>query len=667
MCGISALIGANGISTELLGTFSETVRHRGPDGEGMVFFCGPDLVPAARGSKDTPRAAYESELPYRPSVGPIPFCPTVALAHRRLSILDLSPAGHQPMCCMAGKNWITFNGEIYNYLELREELRSLGHAFSTGTDTEVILAGYAEWGAACLERFQGMFAFVIIDLSKRRLFAARDRFGIKPAYYHVSNAGVLAFASEIKQFTVLPGWSARLNPQRAYDFLAWNTHDHSAETLFAGVFQLRGGELVDLPLDEAMALSCRPGSRLPVQSWYRPAPDGRLPDSAEQALLEHMQDSVALHLRSDVPVGSCLSGGLDSSTIVCLVNRSLRASVAPAQQRTFSATCDVPALDERRYMQSVVELTGVDAHYVEPTVGGLFTELDRLTWHQDEPFGSTSIYAQWNVFRAASGAGVRVMLDGQGADELLAGYHTYFGALFAKLFRRGHVTTLLRECAAAQRMHGRNWLWSLQQCANFTLPEMLRQPLRRHAGRTSANPRWLNLARLGADPVDPHLATGASKAWSIRELSSAQLTSTSVPALLHYEDRDSMAHSIEARVPFLHHPLAEFCLGLRDEDKIGGGITKRVLRKSMSGILPDLVRDRSDKLGFVTPEAQWMRSNPEPFLEAMADAVAVSSGILNSNARALIQNFVRGASKFDHAAWRAISFGRWIRVFSIRS
>ncbi|MGV3628271.1 MAG: asparagine synthase (glutamine-hydrolyzing) [Betaproteobacteria bacterium] len=665
MCGISALIGADVISPELLGAFSETVRHRGPDGEGMAFFCGPDLVPAARGSKDTPPAAYESALPYGPGRGPLPSNPTVALAHRRLSILDLSPAGHQPMCCTEGKSWITYNGEIYNYLELREELCALGHRFATGTDTEVILAAYAEWGTACLERFQGMFAFVVVDRSKRRLFAARDRFGIKPAYYHVSNSGVLAFASEIKQFTVLPGWSARLNRQRAYDFLAWNTHDHTAETLFAGVFQLRGGELLDLPLDEALALSRRPGSRLPVQRWYSPAHDDHPTEPAEQAFRAHLENSVALHLRSDVPVGSCLSGGLDSSAIVCLANRSLRAGGALSQQRTFSATCDVPALDERRYMQSVVDLTGVDAHYVEPTSSGLFAEFDRLAWHQDEPFGSTSIYAQWNVFRAASDSGVRVMLDGQGADELLAGYHTYFGALFAKILRQGRIPTLLGECTAAQRMHGRNWLWSLQQCANFTLPEVLRQPLRRRAGRTSANPRWLDVARLGVNPVDPHLASGASKARSVRELSRAQLTSTSVPALLHYEDRDSMAHSIEARVPFLHHPLAEFCLGLRDEDKISGGITKRVLRQSMRGILPDLVRDRTDKLGFVTPEAHWMRSEPGPFLDAMADAISLSGGIINSDAAALVQNFVEGSGQFDHAAWRAISFGRWLRVFSV--
>jgi len=665
MCGITALLSADGIAPGMLQACNDVVRHRGPDGEGMVYFHGPDLQPAARGGTDTPAAAYDADLTYRPRRDASPDQAFIGLAHRRLSILDLSPAGHQPMCGRDGHCWITYNGEVYNYLELRDELRGLGHTFSTGTDTEVILAAYTEWGAACLDRLQGMFAFVLFDRRQRRLFAARDRFGIKPLYYHICS-GMLAFTSEIKQFTVLPGWSPRLNRARAYDFLAWNAHDHTAETLFAGVFQLRGGEALELPLDAACALARRSGTMLPVRRWYAPNRDKQDMADAAASFRACLEQSVALHLRADVPVGSCLSGGLDSSAIVCVANRALRAAGGQANQMTFSATSDVAAYDERRYMHAVVEDTGVRAHYVQPSVAGLFEDLDRVTWHQDEPFGSTSIYAQWCVFRLAAGAGVKVMLDGQGADELLAGYHTYFGALFAKLLRAGRISALLGECAEAQRRHGRHWTWSLQQCANFMLPELLRQPLRLRAARTSARPPWLDIVRLDVEARDPHLASGASKARSVGELSLAQLTATSVPALLRYEDRDSMAHAVEARVPFLHHPLVEFCLGLPDETKISGGVTKRVLRESMHGILPDLVRERMDKLGFVTPEEVWMRNMPAPFCNAMNRAVAASNGIVTPRAEVLLNDIIAGHRAFDHAMWRAISFGRWAEVFAVK-
>lgn len=665
MCGITALLSAGGIAPALLQACSDVVRHRGPDGEGMVYFHGPDLEAAACGGTDTPVATYETDLPYRPRRSAAPPDATIGLAHRRLSILDLSPAGHQPMCGRDGCCWITYNGEVYNYLELRDELRALGHTFSTGTDTEVILAAYNEWGAASLDRLQGMFAFVLFDHRQRRLFAARDRFGIKPLYYHVSG-GVLAFASEIKQFTLLPGWSPRVNHARAYDFLAWNAHDHTAETLFVGVFQLRGGESLNLPLDDAYALARRSGATLPVQRWYAPKRNTQSMTDAASPFRECLEQSVALHLRADVPVGSCLSGGLDSSAIVCVANRALRAAGGQSRQMTFSATSDIAAYDERQYMQAVVAHTGVQAHYVQPCAAGLFEDLDRVTWHQDEPFGSTSIYAQWCVFRLAADTGVKVMLDGQGADELLAGYHTYFGALFAKLLRAGRMSALLGECAQTQRRHGRRWIWSLQQCANFMLPELLRQPLRQHAARTSARPPWLDIVRLDVEARDPHLASGASKARSVGELSLAQLTATSVPALLRYEDRDSMAHAVEARVPFLHHPLAEFCLGLPDETKISGGVTKRVLRESMRGILPDLVRERMDKLGFVTPEEIWMRNMPAPFRNAMNRAVAVSNGILTPRAETFLDDIIAGRQAFDHGMWRAISFGRWAEVFAVR-
>lgn len=281
--------------------------------------------------------------------------------------------------------------------------------FASHSDTEVILHAYRVWGAECLDRFNGMFAFVLLDRVAKRMFAARDRYGIKPLYFWRSPQGLVAFASEIKQFAALPGWSPKVSAQRAYEFLNWGWLDHTQETMFDGVRQLRGGECIDCSLAELVPDP-------PVRRWYRLTPrpfHGDIATAAEE-FRALFTDAVRLRLRADVPVGSCLSGGLDSSSIVCVANRLLRSSGAAAQQNTFSACATVKRYDERRYVDIVVDSTGVQAHYVYPELDRLFDTLDEMSWHQDEPFGSTSNYAQWHVFGSAARARVKVLLDGQG-------------------------------------------------------------------------------------------------------------------------------------------------------------------------------------------------------------------------------------------------------------
>ncbi|HEX2077328.1 MAG TPA: asparagine synthase (glutamine-hydrolyzing), partial [Longimicrobium sp.] len=433
MCGIAALLGpVPGGALPALRAMCDAVRHRGPDDEGFALFPPGGCPPRALGGPDTPPDAYGSGYPYAPEApaddGPGPRA-IAALGHRRLSIVDVSPAGHNPMSYDAGRLWITYNGEVYNYVELRCELEALGHAFVSHTDTEVILAAWRQWGRECLNRLNGMFAFALVDRERRTFFAARDRWGIKPLYYWVSPAGFVAFASEVKQLTGLPGWEPRINGQRAYDFLNWRVTDHTDETLFRGVHQLRGGQFFEAPLPEGdAAVPYGAGGRVPVGQWYtlRPAPfEGSFDDAAER-FRELLTDSVRLRLRADVPVGSCLSGGLDSSSIVCVMDGLLRMN-GGGVQKTFSACSQVPRFDERRWMEEVVAGTAVEPHYVYPPLDGAFAELGALTWHQDEPFASTSIYAQWSVFRLARQNGVTVMLDGQGADEQLVGYHNFFG------------------------------------------------------------------------------------------------------------------------------------------------------------------------------------------------------------------------------------------------
>jgi asparagine synthase (glutamine-hydrolysing) len=482
----------------------------------------------------------------------------------------------------------------------------------------------------------------------------------------------LAFASEIKQFTALPGWRAQLNGPRAYDFLAWAITDHTNETLFAGVYQVRGGEFMLVDIKQFFVENsgrCSQG-RLRHETWYRltPAPFSGSFEEAAAGFKEKLLDSVRLRLRADVAVGSCLSGGLDSSSIVCLMNRLLEEQGATELQKTFSACADVARFDERKWIDIVVAATGVEAHHTYPLFENLFDESQAITWHQDEPYGSTSIYAQWNVFRLAADNRVKVMLDGQGADELLAGYHSFFGVYLASLLRAGRIGDLFSEMSAMQRLHGYTYLQSSEYLAYHLLPEWLKNILSRGLGRSvSVQPPWLDCRKLGGSPRNPLVDIGASNARSVRDFSISQLTASNLQMLLHWEDRDSMAHSIESRVPFLDYRLVEFVVGLPDNFKLSAGITKRVLRHGMSDILPDQIRDRMDKLGFVTPEDVWLRERaPDLFRRKLRESVEICGGILKAEeSSAVLEKMINGTTKFHFLPWRMINFGEWIRLFSV--
>jgi asparagine synthase (glutamine-hydrolysing) len=665
MCGISALITPHPMPlSEPIVRMTRAVQHRGPDDEGYLYAAmnGSSAALCAAGP-DTPREVLHAPYPWCPRHEPAAAMPAscrVALGHRRLSILDVSAAGHQPMSTRDRGVWVVFNGEIYNYIELRAELARAGAEFQTDCDTEVLLAAYTKWGVDCLQRLHGMFAFVLYDAHRQLVFAARDRFGVKPLYYWITPNGVLAFASEIKQFSVLPGWTARMNGQRAYDYLAWSILDHTDETLFEGVRQVRNGECVELRLDALPPLS--PEGTLPVRQWYElhgTAFEGTREDAA-QAFGTLFRDAVRTHLRADVPVGSCLSGGLDSSSIVCVMNDLLRSQDAHARQQTFSACSTDPRIDERRFMEDVVSSRGLAAHYVYPDAAGLFETLDRIAWHQDEPFGSTSIYAQWQVFGLAARAKVKVMLDGQGADEQLGGYEAFSAARFTGLARSLRLGLLWSEIEATRDVQGHSATWAFKHVMDGVLPSPARDLARRWVGKASAEPGWLRPDVLRAQPVDPFRADDAAPR-SVTELSIRQLTRSNLQMLLHWEDRDSMAHSIEARVPFLDHRLVEFVVGLPDELKLSQGFTKRVLRDAMKGVLPESVRVRTDKLGFVTPEERWVRSEaPEKFRAAARQAITTSGGIFTRQAATLVDDIVDGRTPFSFALWRLVSFGRWI-------
>jgi len=660
MCGIAALFTFFPQDLSAICEMASLVKHRGPDDEGSVFFKTFTDPPLILGGRDTPANVYQATWNYCPKTPTLclPKYPCrAALAHRRLSIVDLSEAGHQPMCSTDQKIWITYNGEVYNFIEIKQELQCLGYSFQTQCDTEVILKAYQHWGKACLDHFNGMFALVIYDQKRQTVFAARDRFGVKPLYYWISPTGLIAFASEIKQFSILQGWKPKMNGQNVYDFLNWGVSDHNSQTLYAEVHQIRGGEFIEFSLENAQDINIKP-----IQ-WYFPkiVPfEGNFQEAAKR-FVDILENSICLRLRSDVPIGSCLSGGLDSSSIVCLANQLLRRQNAAQQQKTFSACSHVQRFDERHFIDLVVSQSNVEAHYTYPTLEGLFEECDQLLWHQDEPFCSTSIYAQWQVFKMAKSQNVKVMLDGQGADEQLAGYLGFFGNRFYDLFASLRWKTLFDEMRQTKGLHG--GIQPVPLLINKLVPDFIRQPMRKLLGKSAANPSWINLEQLKAQPRDPFSKENNK---TLLHQSLLQIKQSSLPMLLHYEDRDSMAHSIESRTPFIDYRLVEFALGLPSDFKLAQGWTKRPLREGLKDILPEPIRMRRDKMGFVTAEEEWIKKqNPKLFQNAVKDALEASQGILLPSVCQIADQTVSGKRPFSYLVWRLISFGRWVKLFSI--
>jgi asparagine synthase (glutamine-hydrolysing) len=610
---------------------TKLARHRGPDDEGYLLVRAPGSTPELFGGADTPPDAYRSGAPFAPTgvmnAGDQPVA--LAFGHRRLSILDLSVLGHQPMCTNDRRYWLIYNGEIYNYAELAEELKALGYCFLSHSDSEVILAAYAAWGDASLHKLNGMFAFAIYDAQAGTLFLARDRFGIKPLYYWLSPGGGFYFASEVKQFTAAPGWTARLNETRAREFLATGLTDSSDETMFGGVYHLPPGHSATISIKD---VGRDASGRVRTDQWYE-LKAASFSGTFEDAAAEYrhlLSDSVRLMLRADVPIGSCLSGGIDSSSIVCLINRELRRHGVEGLQKTFTARADAAQFDEWPWVEEVVKATGVDARSVVPSIDRLQEQFARFTWHQDEPVASTSFFAEWCVYELVEKAGLKVMLDGQGADEVLAGYHAFFAPYLASLVRDGRWREAWREIQAFKRRHGYGEQAALRGIV-----------------------RVLLLSR------DPQFA-------SVSALAYAQLTYSNLQMMLRSADRSSMAHSVESRVPFLDHRLVEFALGLPDAFKIGGGVTKRVLRAAMSGVLPDRTRDRVDKIGFETPESLWMTGGRRQWFRGeLARAVEVSDRFVPASTVIRLDAMAKGSRPFDREPWRAISLGKWMQTFAV--
>ena len=672
MCGVAALLGSARTDLRDIGKMCDIIRHRGPDDAGYALFGGQELSPDTFGGKDTPAAVYGAQARYAPNRELDDFRiheANVALGHRRLSIIDLSPLGHQPMCSKDDRFWISYNGEVYNHIELRTELESRGHRLASRTDTEVVLAAYAEWGPGCLSRFNGMWGLAILDRQQRTLFLARDRFGVKPLYYWISPRGILAVASEIKQFTPLPGWQSRLNGQRAYDFLAWGSTDHSDETLFERVYQLPPGGSALLNLDTWFGTVGSDG-RIPTNRWYEPQ---ILPfvgdfDSAVSEYRRLFESAVRLRLRADVPVGFALSGGLDSSSVVCTASALMREHGQDFVPATFSMCADGETFNERKWVDCVVEHVGARPMHVSPTGKDLYEAFPAMAWHLDEPFGSPAAFGQWSVFRSAAASAIKVLLGGHGSDEALAGYPPFHTPLLGALARKGKFFAVFQEARALLRQqdYGLSYVPRLliHACAPFFLLNSINAL--RHS--RDADPGWIDLQVLRATPENPLIGDHLRGNRSMRDLSTNFLMRSPSPMVLRFEDRSSMAHSFEARAPFMDYRLVEFSIGLPDEFKLRLAENKRILRAAMAEILPTATVRRSDKIGMGTPNEKWvLRESPAAFGVHLKDALEAAQGVLTPDCLKFSEAVISGKKPFSQAIWRMLSFGAWMKRFGVQA
>jgi asparagine synthase (glutamine-hydrolysing) len=592
MCGIVGIVSANASSLRPVVSMTRALRHRGPDDEGMMLGSGEAPPRLFRGSETK---AHPTLPPFTADDGDGRL--RVALGHRRLSIIDLSPAGWQPMLSRDSNAAIVYNGEIYNYVELRDELRALGHAFRTDSDTEVLLAAWEEWGASSLSRLNGMFAFAIHDRSLGVLFCARDRFGVKPFYYHHAD-GLLVFASEIKALAHHPEVPFEPDESMLSGFLTEGLLDEGGATFYKGILALPAGHTLQYDLNTRS---------LSVRRWYElPAPAESI-DRSPGEFKAMLEDAVRLRLRSDVEVGTCLSGGLDSSSIVALA-AGLRSSVTgPFGHSSFTVTYADRGFSESEHVDKVVASTGVASHRVTPTASDFAADFAAFLRAQDEPVPSLGMYSQYCVMKLAHGEGIKVLLDGQGADEALAGYHYQFGPFLAETLRTRGLAAMAGEIGQLHKVTGRSipFLAGLGLYHATRLPPPVvsaaRRAFRTHASFDPAafSPGFRGAA--AASTSDRH-----QPCPSLRLERHRDLVRTSLPALLRYEDRSSMAFGIEARLPFLDYRLVEAAIALPATSLIRGGFTKRILRDAMSGLLPESVCWRRDKLGFPTPEKRLL-------------------------------------------------------------
>lgn len=657
MCGITAFINfSNKLTVKELLEFNRIISHRGPDGEGL-WFKWQDGITAFCYSDHTPKSAIQDTYNYLPTHNVEEFLDRndykIGFGHRRLSILDLSHCGHQPMSTENEDVVITFNGEIYNHAELKAELTELGYTFRSKTDTEVIIYAYKQWGIDCLKKFNGMFSFVLYDKQRDKLYAIRDRFGVKPLYYYIYEGAIL-FASEIKQFTTLPNWKAVLNNEPAQVFLWTGVIDYSNQTMFRDVYQVRGGHYLELSLNQSSPM-------FEVNKWYDITEEKRHIgeyDEAVQTFKSLFTDAVDLRLRADVNVCTGLSGGLDSSSIVCTSAELIKNRDSHV---TFSARSTDPNLDEGRYIEEVINKTGVKNYEIWPDILELETQMKDLIWHQDEPFGGTSYFAEWKIYEKIKSQSIKVSLEGHGADEILLGYHYNFKTYASELLRSFKILDFIK---LTYILHSK-YKYSIKELGKLVVYLSIKNVLRKFKNQVSKQSK--------AYFIDGSLALSAPNFYkshisginTLKLASLQQLLYSSLPYQLHSVDRSSMAFSIESRAPFLDYRVVELLYNCPSEYKLILSTTKRILRDAMKGILPEKIRNRSRKIGFATPEEKWMLDNKEYFISKLEDICTRRKKFISPEIHQMLLDIINGKASYKPFLWRIIIFDQWLEIFNI--
>jgi asparagine synthase (glutamine-hydrolysing) len=579
---------------------------------------------------------------------------TLILGHTRLSIIDLSSSGHQPMHSRNGRYSIVFNGEIYNYKELKKELLDLGYQFSSDGDTEVLLIAWQHWGEECIKKLVGMFAFVVFDNHELNITCVRDAFGIKPFFYTFEE-GNFFFASEISALNELKTLKPELDVQRAYDYLVHGDYDSQERTFFKNVKHLVPSTILRLDLKTGA---------FETKKWWKPSITERtnlsFKDAAELVRFQFLEN-VKLHLRSDVPVGAALSGGLDSSAIVCAIHH-----LDPSFPiHTFSYIAKDSQANEEKWVDLINSKVNSIEHKILVNSEDLIHDLDKMIMAQGEPFGSSSIYAQYKVFQCAKEHGITVTLEGQGADELLAGYQGYPGSRLHSLIENGSWIEAYRFLNNWSDWPGRNKSIAIKSLVSDLMPQNY-QNLLRNLNNMPVVPSWLNkkvLDQIGIDcrhPKQKRILTQRGRRLTA-ELANA-LTVKGLPHLLRHGDRNSMAFSIESRVPFLTIEMADLLLSLPESYLISDeGETKHVFREAMKGIVPEEILYRKDKVGFETPELKWFIEVQDVLRNWLSEDLELP--FLDS--REILKSFdeiISGRQPFSWQVWRWVNFYRWYRL-----
>lgn len=602
MCGISGIINASNemVKKNQIKKINDLIAHRGPDDEG--FF----------------------------------FDKNFALGHRRLSILDLSDSGHQPMEYLK-KYAITYNGEIYNYIEIKEELSKEGYVFQSTTDTEVILASYDKWGENCVSKFNGMWSFAIYDRKKKIIFCSRDRFGIKPFYFTKSD-NQFAFGSEIKQLLEFQE-DRYVNIEILLDYLVLGLEEHTDETFFKNIHKLQPAHnlIYDLTTNHICII------KYYEIKEHEDANKMSLTDNVTQYSKE-LNRAIHYRLRSDVKVGTCLSGGLDSSAVAAIASKdyykdSLKKMIA------IHAKSTVKKSDESFFAQEVSKSLDLDLNIIEPTKDNFKKAIDEVIYTQEEPFGGTSIFMQYFVMEKAKALGCKVMLDGQGGDETLLGYERYYPAYLLNL----PFIKKIKGFINSSRNSKISGIDLLKYLLYFTHANLRFYVLKKRSSFVHKS----FLKRINIQ----YLQENARNYLNIFQLQKIEINTTQLPHLLKYEDKNSMKHSIETRLPFLDYQTLETALNSNAEHKISNGWTKYLLRKSITNSLPQHIVWRKNKFGFEAPENKWITS-----IENDIKKEIQNSNILN----VILQENINPDTLTDSQKWKLYNIAKWEKMYHVK-